>query len=217
MSWEQRKPEGIGDIENTDGGFTTGVSIPLDDDGYLGRECPACEGPFKIHGDDYEALPEDPVLTCPYCGHEEDRSSFLTSAQVKRVEAAAQGIAEQYVHDALNDMLGKTFRGPKRCSRRGSFISVETSYKPGRPPPIKALPEIVEEHVRARRAVLGVRQPPCRLQRLIVLPHLRAAPRGGDRPRSDYRRARGARYGGSPRRGRPRDPSSSRRIRALRR
>jgi sarcosine oxidase delta subunit len=148
MSWEDRKPEGVGDIEHTDDGFTTGVSIPLDEDGYLGRECPACEGPFKIHGDDYEALPEDLVLTCPYCGHEEDHSSFLTSAQVKRIEAAAHGIAEQYVHDVLSDMFGKTFGGPRRRSRRGSFISVETSYKPGRPPPIKALPEIVEEQVR---------------------------------------------------------------------
>lgn len=143
-----RKPEGVGDIEYTDDGFTTGVSIPLDEDGFLGRECPACEGPFKIHGDDYDALPEDPVLTCPYCGHEQDHSSFLTRAQVERVDAAVNAIAEQYVHGALNDMLGNAFGGPKQRSRPGSFISIETSYTPGSPPPIKALPEIVEERVR---------------------------------------------------------------------
>lgn len=107
MSWEHRKPDGVGDIEYTDDGFTTGVSIPLDEDGFLGRECPTCEGPFKIHGDDYDALPADPVQTCPYCGHEQDHSSFLTRAQVERVDAAVNAIAEQYVHDALNQMLGK--------------------------------------------------------------------------------------------------------------
>lgn len=148
MSWEHRKPDGVGDIEYTDDGFTTGVSIPLDEDGFLGRECPTCEGPFKIHGDDYDALPADPVQTCPYCGHEQDHSSFLTRAQVERVDAAVNAIAEQYVHDALNQMLGKAFGGPKRRSRRGSFISIETSYKPGSPPPIKTLPAIVEDQVR---------------------------------------------------------------------
>src|SRR3954464_13603733 len=98
MRWEHRKPDGVGDIEHTDDGFKTGVSIPLDEDGYLGRECPACLAAFKIHGDDYDELPEDAVLTCLGSGHAEDHSSFLTAEQVKRVEAAAQVLPRRYVH-----------------------------------------------------------------------------------------------------------------------
>jgi hypothetical protein len=46
-------------------GFTAQLSIPLDDCGFLGRECRSCSGPFKMLGDEYEALPDELVLTCP--------------------------------------------------------------------------------------------------------------------------------------------------------
>ena len=42
-AWEHLpKPEGVGDIKDTDNGFEVSISIPTDDDGYFGRECPAC-------------------------------------------------------------------------------------------------------------------------------------------------------------------------------
>lgn len=148
MSWEDRKPEGVGDIEHTDDGFTTSVSIPLDEDGYLGRECPECDSPFRIRGDDYKALPDETRLTCPYCGHCDDHSEFMTAAQLERVRAAALGIGTQYIHDMLSEVFGQAFGGPSGPARSGSFISIETSYKPGSPPPIGELPDIVEEKVR---------------------------------------------------------------------
>lgn len=148
MSWDQRKPDGVGDIEHTDDGFTTSVAIPLDEDGYFGRECPSCEAPFKMRQDEYEALPEEIELTCPYCGHREEHSAFMSAAQRERVLAAAKGIALQYAHEQINDMLGRTFGRRSRPRRSGSFVSIETSYKPGSPPPIKALPDIVEKQTR---------------------------------------------------------------------
>jgi uncharacterized Zn-finger protein len=70
-SWEHlRKPEGVGDITETHDGFQTSISIPLDEDGYFGRTCPACDSLFKMRNDAYQALPDEIELTCPYCGHQ---------------------------------------------------------------------------------------------------------------------------------------------------
>jgi hypothetical protein len=76
----------------------------------------------------------------------------MSPAQRERVMAAAQGLTEQWLHEQFNDMLGRTF-GPHRSrpGRSGSFISIETSYTPGSPPPVRALPEALEE--RTRRVV----------------------------------------------------------------
>lgn len=149
MSWEHRKPDGVGDVEHTPDGFNAPVSIPVDEEVFFGCECPSCEGLFKMRGDEYDALPDDLELTCPYCGHREEHTAFLSSAQRERVMAAAGGLALQYVHQRLNDMLSGTFGRSSSVPRRpNSFISLETRYTPGSPPPVRALPDVVEKQTR---------------------------------------------------------------------
>jgi sarcosine oxidase delta subunit len=148
--WEDlRKPEGVGDIHETEDGFEVPISIPADEDGYFGRECPACEAPFKMRSDEYGALPDELELTCPYCGHREEHSAFMSSAQHERVMAAAEGLVQQWLHSEVNNMLGRTFDRRSSTPRRsGSFISIDWSYTPGTPPPVRELPEAVEEQTR---------------------------------------------------------------------
>lgn len=60
------------------------ISIPRDEDGFVGRECPesVCERYFKIQpgtGLKGENLP----CNCPYCGHTDDANKFFTKAQVE--------------------------------------------------------------------------------------------------------------------------------------
>jgi sarcosine oxidase delta subunit len=147
VSWDQRKPDGVGDIEHTRDGFTAPVSIPLNPDGYFGRECPSCHALFKMRHDEYTALPDDLALTCPYCGERRERSEFISTAQRERVTAAARGLAQQMVHAKVNEIFSRSF-GQRQQSPRGSFISSETRYTPGSPPPIRDLPEIIEDEVR---------------------------------------------------------------------
>lgn len=64
------------------------ISIPSDETGMIGRECPerSCESYFKIQpgtglkGDD---LP----CHCPYCGHKAGQDKFFTKAQIKYAES----------------------------------------------------------------------------------------------------------------------------------
>ena len=55
-------------------------SMPSDEDGHLGRQCPECSGIWRMHAEDYRALPDDPRLWCVYCGHEDDNSQFITNS-----------------------------------------------------------------------------------------------------------------------------------------
>jgi DNA-directed RNA polymerase subunit RPC12/RpoP len=48
----------------------------VDDDGYLGRECPECGRLFKMDAAKYEALPDDLELICPYCDERQDHGAF---------------------------------------------------------------------------------------------------------------------------------------------
>jgi hypothetical protein len=73
-----------------------GVSLPLDGDGFLRRECPTCEREFKwLHseaeGADDDAEPD--VLAggyfCPYCAVQSPDGSWWTKPQLELVEAVA--------------------------------------------------------------------------------------------------------------------------------
>jgi hypothetical protein len=148
MSWQERLPDSLSNIETTDEGFQASLSLPVDEDGFFGRECPACEQPFKINADQWEALPDEAEVTCPYCGEQpEDVNDFMTPDQRERVDAAIDALAEQYVHGAFSGMLRQSFGSRPRRTGGGMF-SIEMSVDTGSPPPIRVLPEYVEEKVR---------------------------------------------------------------------
>jgi Zn finger protein HypA/HybF involved in hydrogenase expression len=148
MSWQHRLPEGLSDVEITSDGFRASLSLPADDDGFFGRECPACEQLFKIGIDEWEALPDDALITCPYCGEQpEDVHDFMTGDQRERVDAALNAMAEQYAHGAVSDIFKRSFGSAPRRTGGGMF-SFELTFHEGSPPPIRVLPEYVEREVR---------------------------------------------------------------------
>jgi hypothetical protein len=128
------------------------VSIPYDEHGFLGRECPACHQVFRMNGEDYDALPDDLVLICPYCGHDEEHSEFMTAQQRDRVMQVAEDAAMQLV----SDMLDKSFRSMARSTRNNRFVKVSYRSKPFYPQP---LPGINEERLIRERTctACGVR------------------------------------------------------------
>lgn len=145
MDWHRRLPDEISDLQDTGDGFEAKVSMPADEDGFIGRLCAGCGGKFRMRADEYAALADTTRLTCPYCGCDGEPSDFMTPAQRERAEAAVHALAEQFIHHQIDDIFGRTF-GRSRRLRPGES-GVEITYTPAPGPPIRTLPEIVEERV----------------------------------------------------------------------
>jgi Zn ribbon nucleic-acid-binding protein len=107
------------------------ISIPSDEDGLTGRECPNpdCLGYFKIKlGTGLKG--EDLPCHCPYCGHTASPDQFWTQDQIEY----AKSVALNQISRALQQDFREMARQLRRASR-GSFIQLGMEYK-GRPHPI---------------------------------------------------------------------------------
>ena len=91
----------------TDDRVTFGMTIPLDSDGFLRRECPTCEREFKWRPSDADAQELDEFADtagyfCPYCGVQAPGHAWLTQAQV----ALAQNLVERELIGPMISKLG---------------------------------------------------------------------------------------------------------------
>ena len=107
------------------------ISIPLDENGLIGRECPepTCESYFKIQpGTGLKG--EDLPCHCPYCGYDTDQDKFYTKAQIEY----AQSVVLNKVSDALLKDLKSMEFDHKPQGGFGIGISMKVS---GRATPIR--------------------------------------------------------------------------------
>jgi hypothetical protein len=119
------------------------VSIPTDDEGYIGRECPigACEGYFKVKPGT-GLTGKDLPCHCPYCGHVGSPNNFFTKDQIE----FAKSVAFRELVDAFRDELKKLKFDIKPQGPLGIGISMK--LKPGEPIPLKRYRErTLETHV----------------------------------------------------------------------
>jgi len=100
------------------------MSLPLDADGFLRRECPTCEREFKWRpapeGEEgEEGVPaEDGGYYCPYCGVQAPLGSWWTKAQL---ELAQQTAAAEVLGPLLGDFTGQL----EGMNRPGGFLQVK--------------------------------------------------------------------------------------------
>lgn len=113
------------------------VSIPLDDHGYFGRQCPSCQQIFRVNHADYEAAPEDLVLWCTYCGHQAPHSEFLTQQQKDRLMQVATDAGMQLI----DNTIGKAFRDMARRTAGNKYVRVEYRPRPFFPTPLPGIDE----------------------------------------------------------------------------
>lgn len=86
------------------------ISLPLDADGFLRRECPACERECKwFYSEDSEPVPTE-GYACPYCGQRALPEEWFTKAQA---EFAARSAGSEVLGPILDQFKGSGFKVTK--------------------------------------------------------------------------------------------------------
>ena len=105
------------------------VSICPDKHGYIGRECPTCEGYFKVTPGT-GITTGNPPCHCPYCGHAGSPNEFWTKAQIRYARSVA-----------FNKITGAVLRDLKEMEfdiRPRGALGIGMSLKvKGQPHPIR--------------------------------------------------------------------------------
>jgi Zn finger protein HypA/HybF involved in hydrogenase expression len=86
-----------------------------DDNGMYGRECPECEGYFKVKGG--TGLDID-LMTCPYCGIRSSADEFFTNAQIDYIQSI--------VVNEIGKLVHKSFKSLERENRKG-FVTFKVN------------------------------------------------------------------------------------------
>jgi hypothetical protein len=81
------------------------MTLPLDSDGFLRRECPTCEREFKWLPSEESDPAEPGGYYCPYCAIQAPEDHWLTQAQV---ELAEQVVASEIVDPMMRDFAKRT-------------------------------------------------------------------------------------------------------------
>jgi hypothetical protein len=132
------------------------VTMPADEEGLIGRECPVpeCEGYFKFQPG--TGLKEENLPThCPYCGHKACSDKFFTKAQV---EYAKSIVMREVTGALLKDMKSLEFN----YRPQGAFGIGFSMKVTGRPTPIrqyretKLETEVVCDKCTLRYTIYGV-------------------------------------------------------------
>lgn len=100
---------------------TIRVSLPTDENGLTGRQCPSCGDYFKLRFG--TGLPIS-TSTCPYCRHTADSGDFLTDDQREYVLSV---VKRQVVAPMLEDFQRSLRRIAHTSQRSFIQISVRTS------------------------------------------------------------------------------------------
>lgn len=90
------------------------ISLPLDEDGFLRRECPTCEQEFKWHHDEADSpqYPDDGIPGthyCPICGQPSGEGTWWTPAQLEYI----QGLAMPKAMDSVFGDLERELKSSK--------------------------------------------------------------------------------------------------------
>lgn len=99
------------------------VSLPTDKNGLISRECPKCQGVFKIKlgtGLKGKNLP----CHCPYCGYTKDMSQFNTPEQIEY----AKSVAINEIMGALQSDI-KEWGRELENSTKNSFMKMKIDYQ----------------------------------------------------------------------------------------
>jgi hypothetical protein len=85
------------------------ITLTLDNDGFLRRECPQCMREFKWHhgpaNEEAEQHHDPTTYYCPFCGQPAGQDSWWTQQQLVYVEAMQEAAGLWVMDEGLDDLF----------------------------------------------------------------------------------------------------------------
>jgi hypothetical protein len=104
------------------------VTLPLDEKGYLDRQCPSelCAASFKVLFEDWRNLVRDEIVYCPICRHEAPSTEWNT---VEQKEHLAK-LSIEHVKRTIGSALREDAQSFNRRQPKDGFVKLSLSVKP---------------------------------------------------------------------------------------
>lgn len=117
------------EIKRMEQGVRVPLSLPLDEEGYLDRQCPSaeCETEFKVFFEDWREKVSDERVFCPVCRCEAPATSWNTASQAEFIRQSVINYAQERIVTAMEEDARQFNR-----AQRPGFVSLSLSVKPGR-------------------------------------------------------------------------------------
>ncbi len=134
-------------LDETQGGISIPIQVPLDAEGYFDRRCPstACQAGFKVLFEDWRNKVSGERAFCPICREQARATEWNTPEQRDYI----QQVGVRHIQGIMGEALSQDATEFNRTQRPG-FIQVSMSYKPGAPTlvvPISAAEELRQKFV----------------------------------------------------------------------
>jgi hypothetical protein len=104
--------------------MTFSMSLPLDSDGFLRRECPTCAREFKwLHAEEEEEATPAPEggYYCPYCAVQAPPDAWWTKDQAEEATRVVANEGMPQILEQFHEGMEKATRGSKNLTyKRGS-------------------------------------------------------------------------------------------------
>jgi len=114
-------------------GIDIRVSVPVDDDGFVRRACPACSREFKWHNGPTEGAPEQESAAeeyfCPYCASPAAPDQWFTEEQIDYFRQVAIAEFAPKIRDDFTKAL-------EPLNRSGLLTAEVSGGDVGYPPPL---------------------------------------------------------------------------------
>lgn len=118
------------ELRRLEQGVEIHITLPLDEKGYLDRQCPhtECGALFKVLFDDWRDTVRDEVVFCPICREEAPATEWNTAQQWQYIKGASLRQLQRTVSTALRRDAQRFNR-----SQRPGFLNISMSAREGTP------------------------------------------------------------------------------------
>src|SRR5437764_1259687 len=93
------------ELKKLEHGVKVPIQIPLDEKGYMDRQCPSveCQAEFKVLFEDWRDKVRDEVVFCPLCRFEAKSTEWNTKAQQEHIKRAAMAHLQGVVNRSMRE------------------------------------------------------------------------------------------------------------------